>query len=303
MVVRRVVAVLVAGAAVAAAGCGQESGGGSLERTSTLVDPDTEPLVNSLVRRDDGSFLLTTNKGYYRVSADGKDVAPVRGAVVQAPSGSAPVGTFLEIADVGTDDLLGSGHPDESNALPEFLGFLRSTDGGKTWNVVSRLGNADLHVIRRVGETIYAWDAVLGAVLVTTDGGRTFKENFTPRSLVVDMVVDPSDGKRLLISTEDALFRSTDQGKTWRPLPPAPGVRMAWLPSGELFRARKDGTFEQSSDQGDSWKPVGKLPGEPWKLDAVDARSMYAALSDASIVKTTDGGRTWSVFFDAPDAP
>ena len=92
------------------------------------------------------------------------------------PSGSSPVGTFLELHASESGALLGSGHPDDAEALPPYLGLMRSEDRGRTWRVVSRLGEADLHQIREAHGRLYAFDAVLGAILVSGDGGRTWTE-------------------------------------------------------------------------------------------------------------------------------
>ena len=51
-----------------------------------------------------------------------------------------------------------SGHPDQ-RTLPQYLGYLRSDDGGRNWRVVSRLGDADLHKIVFKHDRLYAWDA------------------------------------------------------------------------------------------------------------------------------------------------
>jgi photosystem II stability/assembly factor-like uncharacterized protein len=137
-------------------------------------------------------------------------------------------------------------------------------------------------------------------VLISDDGLRSFKERFTPRQLVLDMVVDPKDPDYLLISTEDEMFRSTDEGEHWRPIGVVRSPRLAWAPSGELFRALQDGTFEQSTDRGQTWKKVGELPGEPWKIEVQDARTMWTAVSNGSIAATKDGGKTWDLVFEAP---
>ena len=73
-------------AALAVAGCG--SSGDSAERSTRLVDFSKEPpYVNSL-ERDPGSgeFLLTTNRGFFRIDAPTKRVRRVRGTLaVQRP--------------------------------------------------------------------------------------------------------------------------------------------------------------------------------------------------------------------------
>jgi hypothetical protein len=283
------------------AGCGGEAGAqrptlADGQRTA-LVDPRRPPYVNALVRRDDGTLLLTTNRGLWRVA---RGRATRLSSQVVAGRDRVPVGTFLQVADVGTGELLGSGHPDAaSSPLPQFLGVLRSRDGARTWEPVQRLGRADLHVIRRRGDTLYAWDAVLGAVLVADLRFGAIRERFTPPELLLDLVVDPADGDRLLIATERGLYRSADQGRSWRPLEPRPGVRLSWLPGGALFRTTAEGAWERSADAGGSWEPVGRLPGEPWRIASSDAAHHDVALADGSIASTADGGRTWRVVFDA----
>ena len=284
---------------VAVGACGEDTTRPTLNKSTKLVDRSKTPYVNALEVAPDGSFLLTTNRGFWHVAQDGSKAEPITNAVVRASEGTSRVGKFLEIADVGGDELLGSGHPDDKDKLPPFLGFMRSGDGGRTWTVVSRLGSADLHIIRRVGTTLYAWDAVLGAVLVSNDGGRRWLERFTPQELVLDMVVDPDDPKYLLISTEQQIYRSQDQGKAWRPFGRVQRARLAWRGTGELYRALKDGTWERSEDRGATWDKVGELPGEPWKIKAVDARVFHVALADGSIASTDDGGESWDLTFRA----
>lgn len=288
--------------ALAAAGCGGDSSQATkptLKTSSKLVDKTKTPYVNALELAPDGDFLMTTNTGFYKIAKDGSEVEPVRGATVRASEGTSPVGKFLEIFDAGNGELLGSGHPDDEDALPPFLGFMRSNDGGKTWNVVSRLGQADLHVIRRVGSRLYAFDAVLGAVLISEDGGRTFAERFTPKELVLDIAVDPKDPEYILASTERVIYRSDNDGRSWRAMGDAPAARMAWLDSGELYRGTQDGKWSVSKDRGETWEELGELPGEPYKVRAVDAKVIHVALADASIASTDDGGATWRVTFRA----
>jgi photosystem II stability/assembly factor-like uncharacterized protein len=284
------------------AGCGSgDAGGGAAsgasgDRSDRLVDfAQDPPYVNSLVVAEDESFLLTTNRGFFRISADGKDVERVRGSV-SARGASSPVGTFLEVEPGPGGTLLGSGHPDETT-MPQYLGFLRSGDGGRTWDVVSRLGEADLHRIHAVHDRLYAFDAVLGAVLTSENDGRTWKEHFTPRELVLDLVVDPEDPERLVISTDTQLYSSPDTGDGWRPVGDARAARLDWPASDTLMRADSDGRFFVSADAGRTWERRGRIDGEPYKVRAVDAERAFVALSDGTILVTEDGGRTFATRF------
>lgn len=284
-----------------AAGCGGDGGGegaGPAE-SNRYVEEGEPPYINALdVDPSDGTLLMSTNKGFFRIDPEKGTAEEIEGEV-EAEGKSSPVGTFLAFVATGPDTLLGSGHPDEpASGLPEFLGVMRSDDGGANWKVTSRLGLADLHVIRPVHGRIYAFDAVVGAILISEDGGRKFEERFTPKSLMLDFVVDPEDPDYLLALDETTLFRSDDGGETWRPLGPSDSARLAWPTKEGVIRANRDGTVLASDDRGGTFTPVGKLDGEPWRLKALDANHMYAALADGTVQETRDGGKTWRTVFE-----
>lgn len=117
----------------------------------------------------------------------------------------------------------------------------------------------------------HAWDAVLSAIVISQDGGRTFTERFTPRGLIIDFEVDPEDPDRILAATEDELFRSEDAGETWRPL--------------------------QLIDGGGRLSDAGRVNGEPAVLDAESPDVLDMALSDGSILHSEDGGTSWEELF------
>jgi len=288
-------ATTVAIAAALLAGCGSEPEE-RRERSDRLVDLSKDPpLVNSLERDpESGEYLLTTNRGFFRVDPDDDRARRVRGTVEAAGKTSA-IGTFLELNLDAEGELVGSGHPDQET-LPQFLGLLRSDDGGLRWTVISRLGNADLHKIVFKHDRLYAWDAVLSAMVISEDGGRTFAERFTPRGLIVDFDVDPADPERLIAATEDQVFRTLDGGETWRPLALIDGARIAWPAPDALYLAEADGTVSRSTDGGDRLEPVGKVDGVPAVLDP-DAEALDLALDDGTILRSGDGGATWEEEF------
>jgi Photosynthesis system II assembly factor YCF48 len=291
-------------AALLAAGCGADGASGGSpaaerERSDRLVDFSKKPpYVNALdVDPATGDFLMTTNRGFWRIDPATDAIERVKGTVTEGKR-SSPVGTFLELLVTGPGRLLGSGHPDSKAQLPPYLGLIASDDGGATWEVVSRLGEADLHKIIVKHDRVYAIDAVVAAVLVSTDGGRTFAEHFTPRDQVlIDLEVDPEDPDRLFGSTEDQLYRSEDGGQTWRPADTGPRIRLVWTEPGAFFRADQDGTVFRSSDGGLRWEEVGAVPGEPYKFKALAPEHLLLALSDGSVVESKDGGVTWEEVF------
>jgi photosystem II stability/assembly factor-like uncharacterized protein len=293
---------LLAVLAVLIAGCGSDGAAAPVtERalSDRLVDLSKKPpYVNALdVDPATGDYLLTTNRGFWRIDPETDEVKRVKGNVT-ADEGSSTVGTFLELLVTGPGTLLGSGHPDSKKELPPYLGLIASEDGGATWRVISRLGEADLHKIVLRHDRIYAIDAVVAAVLVSSDDGRTFTEYFTPRDQVlIDLEVDPADPDHMIGSTETELYRTQDGGKTWRPADVGDRIRLVWTAPDALFRADQDGTVYRSSDGGRRWDEVGTVPGEPYKFKALDTEHLLLALSDGTIVETEDGGRTWTEAF------
>jgi hypothetical protein len=290
-------------AAAGLAGCASTSQGGgasaSAQRSDRLVDFSKKPpYVNALdYDAKKKRFLLTTNKGFWAIdSATGK-VTQIKGQLSYQGK-TDTVGTFLEIEPLPDGTFLGSGHPDHQNTLPQFLGFLKSTDEGQTWQALARVGDADLHKIIPAHGKIYAFDAVLGAMLISADGGRTFQERFTPRGLVIDFVVDPNDANFLIAATEDQVYRTEDGGNRWRPLDNGFGTRLVWPEPARIVRADKDGTIKESTDRGATWRQIGKLDGEPYKFETTDEPNhLYLAVSDGTIFETVDGGKTWKVVF------
>jgi hypothetical protein len=286
-------------ALLALAGCGESSSGSTpaAGTSDRLVDLDAKPpLVNNLdLDPETGELLLTTNKGFFRIDPERDTVKQVTGTI-QADNRSSKVGTFLYFYAGDPDRWIGSGHPDE-DTLPQFLGFIESRDQGKTWTVLSRLGEADLHKIQVVGDRLYAFDAVLGAMLMSDDGGRTFTEKFTPRGLIIDFVVDPEDPDHILAANEEQLFRTEDGGDSWRPVGLGEGIRLDWPAPDALYRAFKDGLIERSSDGGDTWERVSEVDGEPYKFRSTGPEELYLALSDGTILQTRDGARTWEPAF------
>jgi photosystem II stability/assembly factor-like uncharacterized protein len=221
---------------------------------------------------------------------------------VRSTSGSSPVGNQLVVQPAGDGVLLGSGHPDLAGGLPQFLGLLRSTDEGRTWDVVSGLGTADYHTIHLVGERIFAADGAVGTLAISSDDGRTFEQRPIPEGVSFDMAVDPSDPERVVVTNETAVLRSEDEGRTWRPVADAATARVEWPARDTLLRADADGTISVSDDGADSFEEVGKVDGAPQQLLATDPRTVFAALEDATILRSRDGGRTWRAVFEPPPA-
>ncbi|HEX5620787.1 MAG TPA: hypothetical protein VFX51_20365 [Solirubrobacteraceae bacterium] len=289
---------LIALAATLLVGCGGDDGTPTASDPSELavpwVDPDGDPpVVGGLtVNPADGTLLMTTNTGMFRIAADAGKPQAFTGTL-ETPDGSGKLSEALVTRFVEPDTLLGSGHPSAGESLPAALGLIRSEDAGKTWSSVSGLGKSDFHAIETSGTTIVG--ALFGQpqVLVSEDGGRNWTSKTAPLPIVA-LEVDPGDADRWIASTQSGIFRTTDGGETWRETDPVPNVRFAWAEGSDLYRIDPGGDVKVSSDGGESWKALGSTGGEPQALTVDGDAKLYAALLDGTVSVSDDGGQTFT---------
>ena len=282
--------------ALAAAALWRAAAGARLRRrppvTAGLVDAGADPpYVGALeVNPRDGSLLLATNAGLWRVSRDGGRTEPVR-----ARMGKNDVSAGLALRFTGPDELVGSGHPGRARSDIPILGLIRSSDGGRTWTPVARQGESDFHSLSVSGDTIAAAEGNEATAFVTDDGGRSFESHTTPLALV-DLEIDPSSPSRWMGSAQNGLFSSGDGGRSWRPRETLPNIRLVWPASRSLIRVDPDGVVRRSSDAGETWEVVGHVEGETQALAAAGPNTLYAADVEGVIRVSRDGGATWSQF-------
>lgn len=102
-----------------------------------------------------------------------------------------------------------SGHPGKDSTMPNPLGLIKSTDGGKTWEQVSRQRESDFHALTTTKSGIVGFD---GTMRTSTDG-TTWKPaaaGFTPAVLAGNPYSDT-----VLATTPEGVQRSADAGTTW----------------------------------------------------------------------------------------
>lgn len=261
------------------------------------VEPNATPgsaanaFIGSIaVDPDDGAMYLGTGLGLFRVEKRGAKAERLVGQLA-TPEGEGTVSSNLVMRFNRPGELLASGHP-EDGTLPENLGLIRSTDGGATWTPVSQLGEADYHLLEPAGDRLVAVKADEGDVLVSTDGGQSF-ETRTPPAPPVDIAVDPGDPARLVVSTEQGIFSSTNEGGSWRPREPVPGAVLAWAAPDRLYRADRGGEVAVSADGGTTWKRRGTLGIGPNELVAERDGTLYASVPGGEVRTSSDGGATW----------
>ncbi len=192
------------------------------------------------------------------------------------------------------------GHPYGPN---EERGIFRSLDGGKTFQKVlykdENTGGNDVDIDPADPNVVYAtlweerqgpwenavWAGTGGGIFKSTDGGTTWKPltNGLPAVIQANLAISPADRRRLYAAVAFAeqpgssgsrgttgIFRSDDAGQSWT------RITTDTRPSGRIGG--------------------GDLPVPIPHPKLVDTVIMVATVS----WKTTDGGKTWSVYKGAP---
>lgn len=278
--IRRPLALATAGLVlVALTGCaastaestGAEQGAGAIP----VVPAEAGHVHGMAVNSTDGLLYLGTHAGTLVV--DGDTITRVGDSTID----------LMGFAAAGPDHFYASGHPGPGDDLPNPVGLIESTDGGKTWQPLSLSGESDFHTLGAAGEQVYGFNGRL----VGTGNGRDWTPgagDVAPASLAVD----PEDGDRVVATTEHGPARSEDGAATFTHLDGAPMLlSVAWPLPDALWGVGMDGAVYLSTDAGESWEARGK----------VDAPTAFTAGEDGSVVVATqtqiltseDGGKTF----------
>lgn len=185
--------------------------------------------------------------------------------------------------------------------------MFQSTDGGASWSRVP-LPIAASHVASPAPRVVLAGSCGL---VRSADGGRTWTQQFTCDTDAgnVDFVrrlsVPPGwrgavfaqvDSRRAIRTTYKVLF-SEDSGRTWRMLTQTNDAFTVLRAAGSrgVIYLQRNNTLQRSDDEGQSWSPVA-VPG-PFlsvAVDAADPDLLYLATKGRGVLRSADGGRTWS---------
>jgi hypothetical protein len=274
--------------ALIAAACGGDSGGTEQAASESAPSPgsstaELEHIHGLGVDPSSGTLYVATHFGLYRAARDQVKLQRV-GTSRQ---------DIMGFSVVRPGRFLGSGHPDPSQNLPPNLGLIESRDGGRSWKSVSLLGEADFHVLRSGGRRVYGFDSGSGRLMVSANGGRRWAQS-APPAAILDLAIDPADPRRVVASTERGLFVSPNAGTRWRPLRDDMAGLLAWPARGRLFLVDGRGQVSRSGDGGETFAPVGSIDGQPAAFVS-SGTELYAARADGSVVRSTNGGASWTV--------
>ena len=231
------------------------------------------------VNRETDQVLLATHEGLFDVT---KSPATKIG-------GTNDLMGFTAAAD--QDVFYASGHPGPGSDLPNPLGLIKTVDGGRTWEQLSRQGESDFHALAATKSGIVAFDGTLR----TSPDGKTWSESTA--AFVPAVLAGTPESDTVLATTRDGLQRSTDGGKTWTRNTTAPVIQFAAFAGGtEVAGVEPNGSVHYSADAGSTWTKTGRIDGQVQAVTAVagaDGKPWIWAATTAGLIVSTDGGATF----------
>lgn len=263
----------------------------SQAETVPVADLSQQTHVHGLAvdGRDPSHLLIATHHGLFRAGPDGKAerISEVQDFMGFNPHPSDP------------DILYASGHPANGGNL----GFIASTDQGKTWEQVSPglNGPVDFHqmtVSPADPKTIYG---AYGDIQLSRDAGETWTVVAASPHRLIDLAASAKDADRLYAATEAGLLISTDAGKTWKPALPGDPVSLVEVtPDGMLYAFVVGRGLVRSAEDPLEFETLSSSFGDGYLLhlaaDPANPDRLFAATGEGKVLSSADGGESWSSF-------
>lgn len=240
-------------------------------------------------RSDPGRLLIATHHGLHALRVGDDTVVPV------AETRDDFMG-FTPHPE-NPDTLFASGHP----AGGGNLGFIASSDGGKTWEQLSpgADGPVDFHqmdVSKADPAVIYG---VYGGIQVSHDGGKSWEKVGPAPDGLIDLAASAKDADRLYAATREGLMVSPDSGKGWQriALPRRPVSLVEVTGDGTIHAFVLGSGLLQGKEGSPDWRTLSNDFGDRYLLhlavDPGDGARLFALTQDSELLASDDGGRTW----------
>jgi len=199
--------------------------------------------------------------------------------------------------------LYASGHPSTGGNT----GLIKSTDGGKTWESVSKVLDppVDFHAMAvspSDPNTIIGFDSEGRGIFKTMDAGKSW-ERFENPDVVTALTISPSNPQVVFAGTGKGIFESNDGAKTWIQLNEYKGILVFALvfdDNGALYASTGQFGLSKSSDLGKTWEKINS-PKMTITSIAVDSQNNilyvagYPPEGYQEIYKTSNNGKSWDL--------
>ncbi|MBM6620603.1 exo-alpha-sialidase [Micrococcaceae bacterium RIT802] len=224
-----------------------------------------------------GRVLLATHEGLYDVST----------------KPATRIGPEIDLMGftVAADGILyASGHPGPGVDLPDPVGLIESTDGGRNWTPLSRTGQSDFHALAATHEGVIGFDGQL----LTNKGGSSWE--LAGDQVPAYHLAAATDGHVALATTESGLMRSNDHGNSWNRVPGAPLLMITAISGNQAAGITPDGALYVSSDGGLQWRKQPATSKDVAAMDLVvkDGDTQIWIASATGVRVSRDMGRTFT---------
>ncbi len=184
--------------------------------------------------------------------------------------------------------LYSSGHPGAKSNLPNPIGLLSSTDGGKSWKKVSLQGEVDFHMLEVGKSDIYGADSGSGQLMYSSDRGKKWRK--LGENKYSDIAVLGTKSGSALALASGKLLRTTNAFKTTTSIKSS----MKWSSVeivGTTLYASSGKAIYRSVDNGKIWKKIATLSTAIGSI-SVNAK-VFVAVTTEAIFVSRDGGKSF----------
>lgn len=249
----------------------------------------------AFARSGTSTLLLATHHGVFAVDKNGN---ATQASIVQ---------DYMGFSATPTDPLtyFASGHPQTGGNS----GFLKSVDGGATWNKISDgvSGPVDFHqmdVSLADPHTIYGG---YGRLQVSHDDGQTWAKAGPLPNQIISIAASGQSVERIYAATQAGLLISADGGGSWKPLAFASEVvsMVRTGPKGELYAfVLGKGLLRADEKDPANWKPLSNNFGEAIPLhmaiNSTDNAWLALTTQDNAVLESHDAGASWKPYGTQP---
>jgi photosystem II stability/assembly factor-like uncharacterized protein len=263
--------------------------------------------VFDLQQSNKGSLLAGTNQGVFLLASNSQVWAPVNDVVreIARPAVKAKkVKGKIVKAQALPPQIVRSKMSGRVNAVDAsgkiwwaatVSGLYSTSDEGKNWKGGPVLGQSEFVSVRSEGDMVVA--ATPRSILLSNDGGATWKNTSAPYFLTRIFNVAIAPDSKLWISSREGAYYSADLGTNWV-------HAMEGLPAKNVLRVQRDGdrllataygarSVFESSDNGKSWH-VAPDTGMSIRYAAVMGGKLIAATSYNGLLVQRGGSQNAS---------
>lgn len=184
--------------------------------------------------------------------------------------------------------LYASGHPGAKSNLPNPIGLLSSTDGGKSWKKVSLQGEVDFHMLEVGKIDIYGGDSSSGQLMYSSNLGKSWRK--LGENKYSDIAVLGTKSGSALALASGNLLQTTNAFKTTTSLKSSLKWSSLEIVGTTLYASSGKAVY-RSVDTGKIWKKIATLSSEIANI-SINAKVFVAVTSDAIFV-SRDGGKSF----------